>query len=230
MVPMTTTRLVRDDVKNVLDYLMEAELALYANEVSLNSTRVSWHAHDPTAAFITTRKHPDIGQYLAWLAAGIYSAVLLDGSLIQITYDVQGGKIVGHRLAYIPCPYIVDPAFLEEGEAIADVVEMYRDSEDGNIALRSPVRFDFDPKAARSGHPAAHLTINSIDCRVACVAPLGVHRFIDFVFRHFYPQLRTAHLPFFEEAAKRPSGESVLLDEDRKMPHIMWDLHSMSTA
>ncbi len=227
---MTTIRLVRDDVKNVLDYLTDAELALFANEVSIGSTRVSWHAHDPTAEFITNRTHATIDQYLAWLSAGIYSAVLLDGSLLQITYDVQGGKITGHRLAYVPCPYIIDPVFLEEGEPIGDVIEMYNESEVSNIALRSPIRFDFDPKSAKSGHPAAHLTINSVDCRIACVAPMNVHRFIDFVFRHFYPQLRMAHLPFFVEAAKRQFGENVLIDEDRKIPHMMWDLRSMPTG
>ena len=160
----TTPRSVRDDVKNILDYLSDAELALFTNEVSLVGARVSFHRYDSRAAFLISHEHPTLEQYMNWTAAGDYSAVLLDGSLLQVTYDVSGGRVSGHRLAYIPCPYDLDRELLAAGYPIADVLELHRDD---TPALRSPVRFDFDPERAKKNHSAAHLTINGIDCRIA---------------------------------------------------------------
>lgn len=223
----TTTRALRDSLANAFDYLMDAELALYVNEVAIDGARVSWHPLDPAAEFIITRGYATPKQYIAWVKAGAYSAILFDASLLQLTYEVEGGAVTRHRLAYIPCPFLVDDDLLQEGEPIADVVELYSESMDA-IALRSPVRFDYDRAAAKPGHPAAHLTINSSDCRIACVAPMHASRFLDFVFRHFYPQLRAGHEPFFSECAKRHLGARVISDEDCEGPHLMWRLHSIS--
>lgn len=227
---MTTTRSVRDDVKNVLNYLVEADLAVYVNEVSVGTTRVSWHAHDPAAGFLTRRDHATLDQYLQWVIAGAYSAILFDGSLLQITYDIGSGQVIGHRLAYIPCPFVLDTDLLREGEPLADIVEMYRDAQSQDMALRSPVRFDYDPAAAKAGHPAVHMTLNSADCRVACAAPMHVLRFADFIFRNFYPALHTAHRDFFADAATRHLGSRVLADDDCVHPHLMWRQDTRATG
>jgi hypothetical protein len=227
---------MRDEIANVLDYLSDAELTLNVNPVSgrewaegpRRMTRVSWYGHDPKASFLVTRQHGTIEQYLHWVTTGAYSAVLLDASLLQITYELAGNNIVGHRLAYIPCPFIVDTEFLEEGNPIDDVVGMYAELSD--VVLRSPIRFDYDRKSARTNHPSAHLTLNSSDCRIACVAPMHVLRFTDFIFRHFYPALWEAHSPFFEAAAWRHLGSSVITGEDRGSPHLMWDTHTTETG
>ncbi len=220
---MVTARSVRDDIKEVLGYLNRAELAVYVNEVSLVGVkRVTWHAHDPAAGFLIQHNHATLGQYLHWVKAGAYSAILLDGSLLQITYDIESGQVSGHRLAYIPCPFVLDNDLLREGEPLADIIEVYRDVPTQDMALRSPVRFDYDPAAAKAGHPAAHMTVNSADCRIACVAPMHVLRFVDFVFRNFYPALHSAHRDFFGPAANRHVGGRVLNDDDRAHPHLMW--------
>lgn len=70
----TTTRAIRDDVKNILDYMQDAELALTTNEVSMHSARVSWHSRNPSIPFMNTRGHATVRQYLGWLSAGAYSA------------------------------------------------------------------------------------------------------------------------------------------------------------
>ena len=197
---MTTTRAIRDDVKNVLDYLQLSALAVSTNEVQQSPSRVSWHAHDPSAQFLSIHGHPTIDQYLSWVRAGAYSAVLLDASLIQISYSVMGGTVSGHRLAYVPCPYDVDHQLLVQGEPILDVLDLYIDAE--RPMMRSPIRFDYDPVSGRVDHPASHLTFNSFDCRIACVAPMHICRFIDFIFRHFYPPLHKAHLRFFDAGAR----------------------------
>lgn len=227
---------MKDDIANVLDYLADAELALNINPVSTREwaaaskrvRRLSWHGHDPHTDFLVTRQHGTIEQYLHWVLGGSYSAVLLDASLLQITYDLVGNDVVGHRLAYIPCPFIIDTEFLEEGNPIDEVVGMYVEISD--VVLRSPIRFDYDLKAAKARHPAAHLTLNSADCRIACVAPMHVLRFVDFVYRNFYPALWDAHSPFFKAAEWRHLGDPVIASEDRISPHLMWDVHATETG
>jgi hypothetical protein len=218
---MTTANSVRRDVQNALDFLGEAELASYTRPVVVRGPRVSWPSTE-SEPFLISREHPDIDQYLAWVSAGAYSAALYEGSLIQITYDVVDGAIAGHRLAYIPCPYLIDPELLKEGNPLVDVVELYRAQDP---LMRSPIRFDFDPDAASAGHPEVHLTLNSPDCRIACAAPIHVLRFLDFVFRQFYTSLWNVHQGFFNAAAWRHAGSVATLNDPRAL-HVSWDVNA----
>lgn len=168
MASSVTPRFVADSVRNVIDYLTGAELVLAPNPVAESSSRISWHAADPSVPFLDSRDHTTISQYLAWLNAGNYSCVLFDGSLLQMSYALEKGRVIGHRLAYVPCPWQFDLSLIREGLALDEVFELCS-SED--VLLRSPVRFDYDPAASRLGHPAAHMTLNSSECRIACVAP-----------------------------------------------------------
>lgn len=235
----TSPRAIRDDIQNALDYLLDAELCLAINPVDVfarspledgtqvESVRFVSYVRDE--AFLISYGHPGIDQYLAWLRSGSYSAVLFDGSLIQLSYDISAkGEVVGHRLAYMPCPYDVDPDVFAQ-ESLLDAVELYYGSTD--ILLRSQLRFDFDPSASGPGHPAAHFTFNSPQCRIACVAPVHVMRFLDFVFRHSYPTQRRFHESFFAPSSWRHLGNPVLTDSDRFSPHLTWDVHAtMSSA
>lgn len=230
----TSSRAVREDIQNALDYLLDAELCLAANPVEVFARRpladgtqvetVRFVSHVRGETFLISHGHPGIDQYMAWVRAGSYSAVLFDGSLIQMTYDISAkGEVVGHRLAYMPCPYDVDPDLFEQ-EALLDALELYDGSTD--ILLRSQLRFDFDPSASAPGHPAAHFTFNSPQCRIACVAPVHVTRFLDFVFRHSYPRQREFHDSFFAPSSWRHLGEPVLTEGDRLSPHMTWDVHA----
>src|SRR5206468_2025512 len=117
---------------------------------------------------------------------------------------------------------LVDRKLLQE-EPMLDVVELYLDADvTASLALRSPVRFDFDAAAAGPHHAAAHLTINSADCRIACVAPLHPYRFLDFVFRHFYPLHWFAQASWFADAGRRALGEKVISEEHAAGVHLAW--------
>ena len=224
---MSTVRAVRDQIRNALDYVREAELAYFTTEVSMGPTEVSWHPLGRVGPFIESYEHPTVDQYITWLENGDYSALLYDGSLIQIAYEVEGGEVSRHRLCYFPCPYDLDRNLLKEGVPIGDVVALYRDSD---ALLRSPIRFDFDPQAAAQGHPASHFTINGINCRIACVAPLHVMRFLDFIFRQFHTQLHAAHRPFFATAHAQHIGPPSLENDDHKQVHLTWDVHATATG
>jgi hypothetical protein len=224
---VTTAKHVYDDIRNTIDYLTSAELVNYPNTISLSKRRVSWHAYDASARLFAPREHPTIDQYLSWLTAGAYSAILFDGSLLQITYDIDGGEITGHRLAYIPCPYDLDLGLIRGGDPLADIVELYRS---GDAVLRSPIRFDYDGRAAKPGHPAAHLTLNAVGCRIACVAPIHILRFVDFVFRNFYANLWAAHSEFFKEAPSKHVGSTVITVNDRRGLHLSWQVNPAPAA
>lgn len=234
----TSSRAVRDDIQNALDYLMDADLCLAVNPVGVfprsplkdgtqvESVRFVSYIRDER--FLISYGHPGIDQYLAWVRSGSYSAVLFDGSLIQLTYDISvKGEVVGHRLAYMPCPYDVDPDLFAQ-ESLLDAIELYDGSAD--VLLRSQLRFDFDPRSAAPGHPAAHFTFNSPQCRIACVAPIQVMRFLDFVFRHSYPTQHRFHESFFAPSSWRHLGDPVLTERDRSSPHMTWDVHATMSS
>ncbi len=223
----TTTRALADSLQNILDYLIDAGLALYANPLFTTQTRVSFIRHQPKAAFLIDRSHPGIEQYLSWVTTGSYSAILMDASLLQMSFTVEGGQVIEHRLAYIPCPFAVDQEMLLSGESIADIVDLYRD---GDALMRTPMRFDYDPAASKQGHPASHVTLNGADCRIACVSPMHPMRFVDFVFRSFYPDQWIVHKPFFGPAAWRHLGPVVITEDERQGIHMMWDVHAKSSA
>lgn len=215
---------LRREVKRLLDYLSDAELALYTNEVSITPQRVSFHSHDASAAFLIGNDAPTVEQYLAWVEAGQYSAILLDGSLLQLTYDFDEDDVTGHRLAYVPCPYEIEPAVLASGDAIGDLIREFQGSAP---LLRSPIRFDFDLANQGPDHPAAHFTINSAKCRVACVAAMHPLRFADFVFRNFYNDFWQVHTDFFKLGARRHLRRGTLAPDDLQDPHFSWSQGSI---
>jgi hypothetical protein len=220
-----TARSLRDTITNALDFLFDAELILYANSVEFSNNHVSWTG-SPDVPFLLDYGPATSDQYLGWLAGHHYSALLGDGSLLQMTYRVRDGDVVSHRLAYVPCPVLVDEGLLRSGEPVGDIVEIYLATQPPSVvALRSPVRFDFDPATSTDLHPAAHLTINGSDCRIACVAPMHPYRFVDFIFRHFYPELRASQGAWFDGVSRRPLGRRVLTPDDALLPHLMWPAH-----
>ena len=225
---MTSRRAVRDEITNVLDYLLESDLAVSTNVVAIAHDRVTWQSQRPGVQFFSGASHATIGEYRRWVSGGHYSAALRDGSLLQLTYDFNGNEIRGHRLAYVPCPYLLDEELLSAGHPVLDVLDLYDGS--GEVALRSPIRFDYDPKNSKAGHPAAHMTLNNADCRIACIAPLHVLRFTDFVYRNFYSALWRAHESFFAAAGSRHLSEPVIVDDDRFSVHLAWDPHLRGTA
>jgi hypothetical protein len=217
-----TTSQVYVQVSNVLDYLANADLAVYVNAVARTDTRVSFHVHAPKGTrFLENRRHPTIDQYRIWIEQGAYSAMLFDGSLLQIDYTVEDGGIVGQRLAFVPCPYAIDLDLISGGDPVLDVLDLYAAQDP---LLRSPLRLDFDPGAATAGHPAAHLTINGSDCRIACVGPMHVLRFVSFVFEQFYPEYWKVHQPFFAAGRSKFLGEPSITTDERDGLHVAWNV------
>jgi hypothetical protein len=158
-----------------------------------------------------------LDEYCDWIQADSYSVVLYDGSFLQLTYDFDGDDLVGHRLAYYPCPYDIDPAWLEH-EPLADVVELHRADPKATIRMASPIRFDYSESFQGEGHPASHLTIITNDCRWAVTSALSPGHFVRFIFRHFYPAV-WARLSFVR-TWPQPTGKRTITEAEESLLHI----------
>lgn len=210
-----TSRSVRDEVQNYLDYLLAAGIALLIEPVVVHNGGVSYPNR---GTFDVHRSGLGWRSYEAWVSRREYSAILFDGSLLQISYGVEHGGISNHRLAYVPCPFRLDEELLRT-EGIIDLLELANPRDD--LLLRAPVRFDFDPKAARAGHPAVHLTFNSDDCRLACIAPVRLAQFSEMVFGSFYASLWRRD-EYLRSLPRSSWGGYALTDDEAAGLHLAW--------
>ncbi|NQV50209.1 MAG: DUF2290 domain-containing protein [Candidatus Marinimicrobia bacterium] len=116
----------------------------------------------------------------------VYSIKMLDGALIQLMYRFQNGKIIKHRLAFFPSPYLEEfqnnPDIYLEDVLFAEIVE--------KRIVPFPIRFDFDSSEnefVEIEHPKSHLTLGQYqNCRIPVSAPITPYHFIEFVLRNFY--------------------------------------------
>jgi hypothetical protein len=215
---MVTNRAVADEVQNLIDYLLAKQIAIFANPVARGFERVTWHSTSAKASDFF-QKRQCVDAYRAWVDGGHYSAILFDGAIIQISFDFAAGELSGHRLAYIPCPYEIDHELLTV-EPIGDLIDLYSDNGE-SVLLHSQVRFDFDPMNAAPGHAASHMTMNSADCRVPCLAPLRLGHFVSFVFQHFYPTLWQAH-GYLRSLSRKEWGYETLTKTEGSDIHLAW--------
>lgn len=216
----TRSRRIHEEIRNLLDYLLAAEIALFTNGVRDDGYVVSWRSSDAHSPLLVQKGAATASLYRSWLENGAYSAVLFDGSLIQLTYDVRGDAVVGHRLAYVPCPFDVDQALLES-DPLLDVIHLYATGETKDVVLATAVRFDYDPINARENHPAAHLTLNASHCRIACLGPLRLGHFVEFVFANFYPWLWDVH-PYLRNLSRKTIEGSTLTSGQGERIHLAW--------
>ena len=167
---MQTSASLRTAIDNLLDTILNAGFVILRQPVvcrgSSRRTQVTWPSlmrPDVVTGYGT------VDEYMAQLDCTAYSAVLLDGSIVQLEYGMDGASIVSHRLAFYPCPFQIDADLLGEF-GLREVIEA-SDSLD-LVRLRTPVRFDFALQAERDDHSASHVHFNHEECRVAVSSPV----------------------------------------------------------
>ena len=190
---MTRKTRIEAEMRELLDVLIRLEVATAITPVvergmTRGRTRLTWPEGSPVYESHTMSAE----NYVAMMSAGAYSAVLNDGAMLQISFDFLGGDMVGHRLAYLPCPYRLDHNIHSELGTLGAIAFMRLD-ESQTMILRGPVRFDYDPDNASLDHPESHMTIGVDSCRIPITRPITLGHFVRFVFRHFYPYLHRAH-------------------------------------
>jgi len=208
-----TTRHVRNHIQNLIDLLISSKIAITANPAVIVShdtaMRVTW----PMKSTLSSVLIPfgTIKEYMRILEARAYSAVLFDGALLQISYDIVHNRIMGHRLCYYPCPFDIDRDLLLE-EPILDIVEAYASSESTDVRLRSPIRFDFSRREGAT-YASSHVHLLWSHCRCPVFAPLSLGHFVRFVFSNFYPDLWCRH-SFLQEWPQEPTRRTISPDQE----------------
>lgn len=224
---MLTSRGVQTEMQNLLNYLLESEIAVYTQPVLVSQERVSWRTTKSTIPLLISHGHPSVIDYRHWINNGQYSAILADGALLQLSYSFSGHSLVGHRLVYVPCPYNFTDLNMPLDPA--DLLDLYDDCRVTDIVLASAIRFDFDPQRRTRNefhrakfHPDSHITMNSALCRIPCAAPLRLGNFVEFVFKHFYPDLWDSHK--YLRGLSREGLDRTVTEEERFGLHLAWAL------
>ncbi|WP_107667984.1 DUF2290 domain-containing protein [Cyanothece sp. BG0011] len=145
-----------------------------------------------------------------------YNIKMIDGALLQLLYTYKTKKLIRHRLAFFPSPYLEsfqnEPEIYEDDEIYADILEK-------NI-MAVPIRFDYDPNAFQEiDHPKSHLTLGQFkNCRIPVSSPITPSLFICFILRNFY---NTAFLKFSNELTfQHTLFDETITNLEKKLLHI----------
>lgn len=219
---MRTPKAAATELRNLLSLLSESQIAILTKPVIEehvgHKTRITWSAAIGGIGIITGAPFATVEEYCDYIDSQIYSAVLYDGALLQISYDFQANDLVGHRLCYYPCPFDMDPELLLT-EPFGELVDLYRESSGTRANLRSPCRFDYDPTNSEGADPLVHLHVIRSHCRWPVTTPLSIGHFISFVFRHFYPEIWAVH-PFLRKWPRQRLGRRMITVEDESYLHV----------
>ena len=182
---------VKREIDRLTVAFLEQGIAINHNSTTLvrdrKQTIVTWNSVD--VHVLSSTVFATIQEFRELVEKRQYTMILLDGSLLQLSYVFERNNLVKHRLGYFPCPFVMDPSDIT-GLGLIDLIDILElDGFSDSIRLRSPLRFDYDRDAAKPGHPASHLHLSHEECRVPVHSPLCIGRFLDFVFRHFYPTI-----------------------------------------
>lgn len=173
----------------------------YNSPIRIDSTAgtlIGWPSMKSVSPLEEIGPFASLSGYIDIISKNFYHIMLFDGSVLQMNYTYSGTEIVSHRLCYIPCPIILDiPP--EEDLDIRSIVESslisYLDHSTSSAASpareadfhsRPPIRFDYDPRAAKHKHPASHVHIGWDNCRIAAKGPLSPSLFVKFILENFY--------------------------------------------
>src|SRR4051794_6112027 len=134
---MTTPNALCRTVKQLLDDLLDHDLVAFVNPTAVvGDDTVTWRSPTPLERFVDFADYPTVRTYRRWAEAGEYSALLPDGSLLQLRYRVVGGQVTAHRLAYVPCPYRVDEDLLAT-EPLSDVLDVHAAEPHDDITMQT---------------------------------------------------------------------------------------------
>ena len=219
---MPTPNAIRMQINDIVLYMMDTGLSDDQNFPHLDDRerpliRVGFQGAEHVGIALGDRPYEEIYRDLAESRA--FNIKMLDGALIQMTYQFVNGGLQKHRLAFFPSPSLSefqnDPQSYFEDDLYADIV--------ANNIVHVPLRFDYDASEdlhQALTHPKSHLTLGQYrNCRIPVSAPLTPLQFTDFLLRNFY------HTAYQNYASKLPSASSrfsdSILQQERGVVHIV---------
>lgn len=177
-----------------------------------------WRVAQPGADMSIALKKVPYAQIYADLAAtNNYALRMLDGALIQFSYEGIGRSIERHRLAYLPAPdlepYQNDPELYFGEQHFVDIV--------GHQVMPVPVRFDFDarPESVEDVvHPVSHVTFGQYQhCRVPVTRAVAPSEFLSFILSSFYS---TPDHPYGRFDSRVVLGEPTITEAESGYAHV----------
>jgi hypothetical protein len=189
-------RKIEAEIRNFRDLLLANKLAIVGNPLVIRNIghikRVTWQSSITTETPSTKLAFASLREYSHQLAANAFTTILFDGSVIQLSVDTLRDEIVGHRFCFFPCPFDLQAEDLLQ-LPLLDLVKLHEEAGLEHLRLRSPMRFEYDPRNASENHPVCHVHFLWSHCRCSVVAPISLGHFIKFIFSHFYPQVWQKH-------------------------------------
>lgn len=182
-------------INTTLQMLVEKGLVIFYNEIrpinpSDQYCQITWDNH------VSGRSNAGgsllkLEQYMHILKHNSYHCMLFDGSLIRVNFEFENNELLTQNLLWWPAPYCyVD--LLQEGYAPVDLLlDFYGDPKwHESMVMRSPIRIDFDCKNNTVTHPHSHMHIQNGETRINTENPICFNKFVDFIFRNFYPDYK----------------------------------------
>lgn len=166
---------------------------------------------------LALKKLPYEKIYLNLIDALSYNLLLLDGAMIQFSYQGLGENLIRHRLAYLPSPtlrpYQDDPELYLLEQAFIEIV--------GHQVVPVPVRFDYDNRdgvAKDVVHPVAHVTLGQYQhCRIPATRALSPRAFVQFILDSFYSTPDMDRVLLREHVTE---GDLTITDNERNGVHF----------
>ena len=218
---MPTPNGTKIQIDDIVLYMMDTGLSDDQNFPHLDDRnrpliRISFPGAEHISVAVRDRPYEQIYRELTDSRA--FNLKMLDGALIQMTYQFGQSGLLNHRLAFFPSPSLGefqnDPQTYIDDELYADVV--------ANSIVHVPMRFDYDTSDLHKvlTHPKSHFTLGQYrNCRIPVSAPLTPLQFIDFILRNFY------HTAYENYANKLPTSSARFPDsihpDERRVVYIV---------
>ncbi|MDJ0845445.1 DUF2290 domain-containing protein [Crocosphaera sp.] len=210
---------ILNDINNMTTQLIRVGLSVQQNFPICTSFpdkvyEVTYANRQDLSIVLKNRKYEEIYDELD--SNKNFNIKMIDGALLQLLYTYQKKKLISHRLAFFPSPYLEsfqnEPEIYEDDEIYADILEK-------NIMV-VPIRFDYDPDNFQEiDHPKSHLTLGQFkNCRIPVSAPITPSVFVSFILRNFY---NTAFIKFSNELIFQDAiFDETITNLEKKLLHL----------
>lgn len=206
-------------IENILATLESVGLVFFRNPVHFNGVRISWRSSGfPT--WLLREPRPTARSYSRLVAEGEYSALLVDGALLQFYMDFrEADPGPQYRYCYWPFPGEAIPAV---EDSLADSLPRFVSALRGHDVIQvGPIRFELDHMSYKPGiHPLSHATIGAASARIPVRGVMTPNQFMGFVLRHYYPDEARNHEEWME--VPRRKGWRQDLEELDGLPYFDW--------
>ncbi|MCG7406586.1 DUF2290 domain-containing protein [Paenibacillus sp. ACRRX] len=179
------TQQLYNEVTEVTSQLIDFSLSIDQNFPSIRKNDkfdvIDWGKSDNLSIVFKNIEYNSI--YNELYTDRNFNIKMVDGTLIQLMYMVYNDKLVSHRLAVFPNPYLEqfqnEPEIYEKEDLYADIL--------AKSIVPIPIRFDYNEDMHDEYHAKSHASFGQYkNCRIPVHAPITPTAFVDFILRNFY--------------------------------------------